>query len=991
VKPNAPLFIATALVTACSPGDFHPMADAPHPPAGAREIVVTTTIQDAIDEAGGGDVVRVPAGTWHEDILIDKGISVIGAGPGRTTLEGSVTLVDGITSVNVASMTILSPTWASTGSAYADPYGIQVEGGDVTFFWDLRVRYFEHGVDLDYPGGFWMWDSEISNNWHGVHGYGCVGLRLYSNLIASNPGAGVYTQYTSSEYETHVVNNTFVGNGFGGAAEEVSGALALSTNSRQIVANNIVVSNAKGIDCSSCQTPFSYNLVWGNVIDYAGDASASPTDLSVDPLFSGSEGAYHLTSASPCIDAGAPMPVAVADCDGDARPQGASFDIGYDEFVPSGTDLLITEVLANASVESTGEFVEIYNAGAGSVDLAGLKLGDGGDLDTLVAFDAGPTTVSGGDYAVVVDPEYPGNYAIDPDVVLVTTGDTTLGNGLTTSDRVTLYEADGTTVAATFTQPSDPGDGVSLERVDLAKGDVPGNWRASVCPDHMSPGGPPCFAPSGDPAGLVVTEVMANAKDEATGEFVEIYNPTTNDIDLAGLVLADSASSDVLVGYQGGSTLVAPASHAVVIDPDFVDAYHLPSGICLVTTSDATLGNGLSNASDTVKLLQSDGSTVISEFSWSTDTGNGISFEKRDYAAGDGPANWTSGAVNCSSGHSVGRLNGAAGGRCEALLVTEVMANAIDEDTGEFIELYNAGSGGVELDGLVFTDGDASDALVSFAGGNSFLEAGEYALILDSEYAGDYDIPSGTILMRTLDTTLGNSLSVTDPVTLYESDGVHVLDAFRFPANPGNGISMDRVQLDTLDDPDSWAPSVCPAGASPGAAACGGGWASLQSDLYRILHITEIMANPLDESTGEFVELYNDGSTPVDLAGFVLFDGDATDTIQGFNNPTDTILGPQSIAVILDSGYTGGYTIPANILLLTTDDAALASGLSVDDPIYLYEPNGISFIDSFTWPFDPGNGISVEKIDPLFGDRETNWAASVCAAGSSPGNGPCFP
>ncbi len=36
-------------------------------------------------------------------------------------------------------------------------------------------------------------------------------------------------------------------------------------------------------------------------------------------------------------------------------------------------------------------------------------------------------------------------------------------------------------------------------------------------------------------------------------------------------------------------------------------------------------------------------------------------------------------------------------------------------------------------------------------------------------------------------------------------------------------------------------------------------------------------------------------------------------------------------------------------------------------------------------------GWSVEKIDLLFGDRETNWAASACASGSSPGDGPCFP
>ena len=36
-----------------------------------------------------------------------------------------------------------------------------------------------------------------------------------------------------------------------------------------------------------------------------------------------------------------------------------------------------------------------------------------------------------------------------------------------------------------------------------------------------------CFPESGDPAGLVLTEVMANAVDESAGEYVELYNPTS--------------------------------------------------------------------------------------------------------------------------------------------------------------------------------------------------------------------------------------------------------------------------------------------------------------------------------------------------------------------------------------------------------------------------------------------------------------------------------
>jgi len=40
-------------------------------------------------------------------------------------------------------------------------------------------------------------------------------------------------------------------------------------------------------------------------------------------------------------------------------------------------------------------------------------------------------------------------------------------------------------------------------------------------------------------------------------------------------------------------------------------------------------------------------------------------------------------------------------------------------------------------------------------------------------------------------------------------------------------------------------------------------------------------------------------------------------------------------------------------------------------------------MDTYTYPFDPGLGISVEKMDLEGGDTEKNWAASTCDA--SPG------
>ena len=65
-------------------------------------------------------------------------------------------------------------------------------------------------------------------------------------------------------------------------------------------------------------------------------------------------------------------------------------------------------------------------------------------------------------------------------------------------------------------------------------GDVAGNWQASLCAAASSPGSEACFPEAGDPASLVISEVMANPLDEGTGEFVELRNVAALAIDLDG-------------------------------------------------------------------------------------------------------------------------------------------------------------------------------------------------------------------------------------------------------------------------------------------------------------------------------------------------------------------------------------------------------------------------------------------------------------------------
>ena len=947
-----------------------------------------TTIQAAIDAATSGQTVAIPSGTYVEDLTMKTGVDVDGAGLGQTKIVGTVTF-DGVSSTTLSDVSIYDYDYALGGSGQTYT-GVYVTDGDAALS-GVGIYYTLYGVHADNASTVDIDITNIGGNWYGIYSDGTTDLNVTNSFIYSNPAGGIATDNAS---DGTIVHNTVVGNGFAGISSYLTGGISQGNDSAETVANNVVVSNYYGMNCYSCVGSALGNLVWGNSTDYVNDASASSSDISSDPLFENpNEGDYSISSTSPCIDAGSATWGVATDIHGESRPQGSGYDIGNDEFALSGYDLMITEVMANAETESTGEFVEIYNNSSSTVELVGLILTDGDEADTLEAFDGGTTELAAGEYAVIVDPEYDGFYSIDSGITVVTTNDTEVGNGLTTSDEVKLYEDDGSTLIAAFSHPSDPGDGISSEMYNFDNGDAAGNWRDSVCSDGHSAGAGHCFPESGDPADLILTEVMAHPDSlvDSTGEYVEVYNPTTSEIDLSGLVISDGDSSDTLTSFQSGSTLLGPNEHALIIDPNYDYAYDLPNDTIIVTTPDSTIGNGLAR-SNPVTLYESDGSTEIDSYPSPSDLpARGESIEREDYT--DKSSSWVLAGDVCTSAASPGRRNGAADGICGQLQITEVCANADDEDTGEFIEIYNNGYDTIDLAGLLISDGDQVDTLEAYNKSSTELAPGDYAVVIDAEYADEYSLDTSGVLLTTGDTTLGNSLSVSNSVFLMEADGTHLLDSFLHPSNPGNGISIERIDYASpsqLDSVDNWTASTCAAGVSPGLPNCTGDDTEQVYSSSGIV-ITEIMSNADNESTGEFVEIYNNGSATVDLLYWVFYDGDSADTIFGYSDLYDTELGAGDYAIIIDQDYDGDYSkfINGHALVLTTDDSTLGSGLSTSDEIYIFESDSSTFVDSFTYPWDPGNGISVEKITIGSGDVETNWQESPCDDGSSPGQGSC--
>ena len=474
-------------------------------------------------------------------------------------------------------------------------------------------------------------------------------------------------------------------------------------------------------------------------------------------------------------------------------------------------------------------------------------------------------------------------------------------------------------------------------------------------------------------ARVVINEVLANALDERTGEFVELLNLGDGPVDLAGWWIDDLDGRDPLQALRrGGSTVIEPGGYGVILDPDYPDVAALPPGATLLTVDDTSISNGLSTG-DPVLLRLPDGNTIVSAYEEPFDPGDGISAERTSPDAGTfapSPCGSSPGRANCIGAPVEPPPDGEPQ---VLLLITEVMANPVDERRGEYVELMNLGEDAVDLAGWTLSDGDSSDVLQGFEGGSTTLAGGGgFAVILDPDHDGDPVVPPGVTLLTGGDRRLGNGLSTDDPVTLRDPAGVLVA-AFVSPFDPGNGTSAELGSLDG----GAW--QAAPCGASPGATNCaweddGVGPGPLT------LAITEVMANPLDEDTGEFVEIVNTGDEDVDLADVRLSDGDAVDSIVPMVQGRTTLLAPGAVALILDPEYAGEYGLPAGVQLFRPDDTTLGSGIAVNDPVTLIA--GGEEIAGFLAPFNPGNGRSAEWDGRA-------WVPSTCASGASPGRHNC--
>ncbi len=115
---------------------------------------------------------------------------------------------------------------------------------------------------------------------------------------------------------------------------QAAGSAIFVNGGAVVLLNNIIATHTVGIVQASGAVNADYNLFFGNGTNTQGGGVTNNHPVTGNPGFFDPLGDdYHLGAGSTAVNAGPSLGVTI-DFDGDTRPQGSGYDLGYDEVAP---------------------------------------------------------------------------------------------------------------------------------------------------------------------------------------------------------------------------------------------------------------------------------------------------------------------------------------------------------------------------------------------------------------------------------------------------------------------------------------------------------------------------------------------------------------------------------------------------------------------------------------------------------------------------------
>ncbi len=192
-----------------------------------------TYIQDAIDNASDGDTIFVYSGIYHENIIVDKSIIILGENAEETIIVGNG--YENVVNITTDNAIIKNFGIRNSGSLYA---GIGIVGcynkvincnissnaiGVLALSSNneiLNCKFFDNAqaIDMRYSNENIVLNCSILKNGNGVRLYESSLNKIEGCCIAYNTWEGIGIQNSNKSY---ILNNTFIENGITISGEKV--------------------------------------------------------------------------------------------------------------------------------------------------------------------------------------------------------------------------------------------------------------------------------------------------------------------------------------------------------------------------------------------------------------------------------------------------------------------------------------------------------------------------------------------------------------------------------------------------------------------------------------------------------------------------------------------------------------------------------------------------------------------------------------------------
>jgi parallel beta-helix repeat protein len=244
------------------------------------------TIQEAINHANEGDKIFVRNGTYYENVIVNKTVSLIGENKTNTIIDGNRTG----DVIYVTADNVLVNGFTIQNSGYGDK-GIHVSNCDGVIVTDNIVSHNHYGIWLHTSNYVDVTGNVItSNNGTGIFWWKSNGTLILRNTVSENAYDGIFMRYvTYSVVEENIIHlNEQEGIWLSDSRENVitknmisnnenSGIYPWCSNNNKIYHNNFINNTEQVLSYDSSNT-------WDNGCEGNYWSNYNGTDLDGDGI-----------------------------------------------------------------------------------------------------------------------------------------------------------------------------------------------------------------------------------------------------------------------------------------------------------------------------------------------------------------------------------------------------------------------------------------------------------------------------------------------------------------------------------------------------------------------------------------------------------------------------------------------------------------------------------------------------------------------------------